>query len=74
MGDNQNSAERDTRNRGLQEEEERLHDPDKRPPHGDGDEGTEPARPASQPDTDDIANLENPPQKDGPRERSNDSV
>jgi hypothetical protein len=67
-------AERDTRNRGLQDEEERLRDPDGRAPHSsmESDE-TEPERPVTpqEKSEEDIAHLENPPQSEGPRERSN---
>jgi hypothetical protein len=67
-------TKRDSLNRGLQEEEERLQDPERRPPHH-GMEGDtpEPERPATQDKADeDIAHLENPPQTEGPRERSNE--
>lgn len=79
MGDRKRTgkAERDTRNRGLQEEEKRQHDPEKRTPHQaieqDAPEQERPGTPAED-NEQDIAHLENPPQADGPRERSNDSV
>jgi hypothetical protein len=70
-------AERETRNRGLRDEEERQHDPEKRPPHrAIEQDAPEPERPTT-PDEDsaeDIAQLENPPQTEGPRERSNKGV
>lgn len=70
-------AERETRNRGLQEEDKRQHDPDKRTPHRAVEQGApEPERPPT-PDeerSEDIAQLENPPQAEGPRERSNEGV
>lgn len=70
-------AERATRNRGLQEEDERLHDPDRRTPHRAVEQDApEPERTVT-PDevsSEDIAQLENPPQAEGPRERSNEGV
>lgn len=70
-------AERATRNRGLQEEDKRQHDPDKRTPHRaidqDAPEAERLTTPAEEHD-EDIAQLENPPQAEGPRERSNNSV
>jgi hypothetical protein len=77
MTDTPKDAERDTRNRGLQEEEKRLHDSDARPPHSDMEtDATQPERPTTPPENaeEDIAHLENPPQAEGPRERSNDAV
>jgi hypothetical protein len=77
MSNDKKDAERDARNRGLQEEEKRLHDADQRPPHSDMEtDASEPERPVNtqEVEDDDIARLENPPQADGPRERSNDSV
>jgi hypothetical protein len=72
-----NDAERATRNRGLTEEEQRLHDPDARPPRSkiesDASEPERPTTPAEQSE-EDIAHLENPPQTEGPRERSNEGV
>lgn len=70
-------AERQTRNRGLQKEDERLHDPDKRTPHRAADQDTpEQERPTTPAEdrNQDIAQLENPPQAEGPRERNNDAV
>ncbi|HEX2167028.1 MAG TPA: hypothetical protein VHG09_07275 [Longimicrobiales bacterium] len=70
-------AERDTRNRGLQEEEKRQHDPEKRTPHRaieqDAPEQERPTTPDEE-SNEDIAQLENPPQAEGPRERNNDAV
>ena len=70
-------AERSTRNRGLEEAEKRQRDPDKRTPHRAADkehpEQERPARPDEKSDQD-IAHLENPPQSEGPRERSNNGV
>ncbi|HEX6309599.1 MAG TPA: hypothetical protein VFZ69_15490 [Longimicrobiales bacterium] len=70
------AAERETRNRGLQEEEQRQHDPEKRTPRRAVEQAPETERPTT-PDEEqdeDIARLENPPQAEGPRERSNDAV
>jgi hypothetical protein len=75
--ENAKDAERAVRNRGLKEEDERLRDPDSRPPHGAHDtDASEPDRPATEQERneEDIAHLENPPQSEGPRERSNDAV
>jgi hypothetical protein len=70
-------AERETRNRGLQEEDKRQHDPASRTPHRAVEQDApEPVRPPT-PDeerNEDIAQLENPPQVEGPRERSNEGV
>jgi hypothetical protein len=77
MGDKAKDAERETRNRGLQEEDERLRDPEQRPPHSAIEtDATEPERPAAaeKKPTEDLAHLENPPQTEGPREKSNDAV
>lgn len=66
-------AERNAVNRGLQEEEDRLQDPERRPPHRAADsDASEPERrvtPQEKAD-EDIAHLENPPQTEGPRERA----
>lgn len=70
-------AERETRNRGLQEEDERQHDPDKRTPHRAIEQSAPEQERPTTPDeeaNEDIAQLENPPQAEGPRERSNDGV
>jgi hypothetical protein len=75
MGDDKDGQ--DARNRGLQEEEKRLRDPAARPPHADVEADADaPERPTTvQEDAaEDIAHLENPPQSEGPRERSNDGV
>ena len=73
----QNDAARDTRNRGLQEEDERLHKADQHSPRRAADQTspepervTTPAEDAGQ----DISQLENPPQAEGPRERNNNAV
>jgi hypothetical protein len=76
MTESSKDATRDALNRGLQDEEENLHDPDARPPHAEPEEDaatrTRPAKTRTEPG--DVANLENPPQVDGPREESNDGV
>lgn len=68
-------AERQNRDRALQHKEDTLHDPDEREPHR-AVEHTEPGPSRAKGDTEeqDIANLENPPQSDGPRERNNHGV
>jgi hypothetical protein len=75
--DKEEQAERDTRNRGLKDDEKRLRDPEQRPPHSSMEtDATQPER-AVTPLEDgerDIAHLENPPQAEGPRERNNDAV
>lgn len=71
------SAERETRNRGLEEESRRQQDPAKRTPHRAADQDSpEPERPMTpaEEQEQDIAHLENPPQAEGPRERNNDAV
>ena len=76
MGEN-NEAARETRNRGLQEEDKRLHDTDKRTPHKAAEQTSpEPERLTTpQEDADqDISQLENPPQAEGARERNNNAV
>ncbi|HUF51624.1 MAG TPA: hypothetical protein VMN60_12355 [Longimicrobiales bacterium] len=72
---------RDTQSRGLQEVDERLHDADKRTPHRAAEQTSpepepEPKRPATPAEgaEQDIGQLENPPQAEGPRERNNDAV
>ena len=75
--DTSSEAERETRNRGLQEEDKRQHDPDKRTPHRAIEQKTpEPERLTRQDEEadEDIAQLENPPQAEGPREKNNDAV
>jgi hypothetical protein len=76
--DKADDASRDALNRGLDKEQQRLRDADKRSSQrAEESTGTEPDRPAaSQEDAEqsDIAHLENPPQTEGPRERSNEGV
>ena len=75
--DQSSEAERETRNRGLQEEDKRQHDPDKRTPHRAIEHDTPEQDRTTTPDEvkgEDIAQLENPPQSEGPREKSNDAV
>jgi hypothetical protein len=72
---NPGEAERDARNEGLKQEQERLADP----AHHTPDEDTDDPIPADQlGGTDDAADsidrLKNPPQVDGPREENNDMV
>ncbi|CAN5724959.1 hypothetical protein BH23GEM9_BH23GEM9_13090 [soil metagenome] len=68
-------SERDARNRGLKVEDERLRDPERRPPHSEEETEASPSRSSTPPrDASDIAHLENPPQTEGPRERSNDAI
>lgn len=70
-------AERKTRNRGLQEKDDRQHDPDKRTPHRAVEQSAPEQERLTTPDEDaneDIAQLENPPQAEGPREKNNDAV
>jgi hypothetical protein len=66
-------AERTTRNRGLEETEKRQRDPDQHTPHRAVEQNAPPAAPDEKSD-EDIAHLENPPQSEGPRERSNNGV
>jgi hypothetical protein len=77
MTERSKDTERDARNRGLQEEDRRLHDPEERPPHStmetDASEPERPETPQEKAETD-VAHLENPPQAEGPRERSNEGV
>lgn len=65
------------RNRGLEEEDKRLRDPEQRTPRRSVEQkAPEPERPTT-PQEDQagaIEHLENPPQAEGPRERSNDAV
>jgi hypothetical protein len=70
-------AETEARNRGLKQDEAELRDPDKRTPRRAVEQDVpEPERPTTpQEDAEsDVAHLENPPQSEGPRERSNDGV
>lgn len=75
--DKRSDADAATRNRGLQEEEKRLRDPEQRTPHRaveqDAPEQERPTTPAEEVDQS-VSQLENPPQSEGPRERSNDAV
>jgi hypothetical protein len=71
-------ARKDVLDKGLTEEEKRLRDPHGRPPHSEPERLSEssaadPERPVTPAEkaNDDIAHLENPPQAEGPRERSN---
>jgi hypothetical protein len=76
MTEKSKDAERDARNIGLQEEAKRLRDTEDRT-HGDIEsDSTAPERPVKAPEEGekDLAHLENPPQVEGPRERSNDAV
>jgi hypothetical protein len=75
--DSEEQAERDTRNRGLKDDEKRLRDPEERAPHSSMEtDASEPERPVTplEDAEQDIAHLENPPQAEGPRERNNDAV
>jgi hypothetical protein len=78
MTDRKNDdASKDAMNRGLDNEEERLRDADRRPPRRAVDSSASDPERATTPQEDeeqDIAHLENPPQAEGPRERNNDSV
>lgn len=77
MADKMSRAERATRNRGLQEEDDRQHDADKRTPHHAAEQDAPEQERMTTPDEEqsqDIAQLENPPQAEGPRERSNRAV
>ena len=70
-------AERSTRNRGLEEAEKRQRDPDQHTPHRADEQGHPEQERTATPDEkseQDIAQLENPPQSEGPRERSNNGV
>lgn len=74
---NKSDAETETRNQGLEQEEAQLRDPDKRAPRRAAEQDQpEPERPTppQEESQSDVAHLENPPQTEGPRERSNDSV
>ena len=76
-GDNESDETlRDARNKGLQQEQERLSDPDHLTP--DEEQGGDPV-PAEDLGTarqapDSIERLKNPPQEEGPREQSNDMI
>jgi hypothetical protein len=74
-GKDPGDALRDNQNKGLQDEQERLKDPDH---HTPDEEGEDPI-PADQLGSADKAEdspdrMKNPPQVEGPRERSNDMV
>ena len=76
MGEPKDAA-RDTRNRGLKEEDHRQHQPGHGTPRRAAEQ-TEPeperiTTPAEDADQD-ISQLENPPQAEGPRERNNNAV
>ena len=76
MGEN-NEAARETRNRGLQEEDKRLHDADKRTPRRAAEQTSPEPERLTTPQEDagqDISQLENPPQAEGPREKNNPAV
>jgi hypothetical protein len=75
--DRTTDAERSTRNRGLEEAEKRQRDPNRRAPHRAAEQEHPEQERAATPDEksdQDIAQLENPPQSEGPRERSNNGV
>lgn len=77
--DKADKASRETMNKGLQKEQDRLQDPHRRPPHHtrlSESDASDPERPTTpQEDSEqDIAHLENPPQAEGPRERTNRGV
>jgi hypothetical protein len=74
--DKADDASRDALNRGLDKEEDRLRDAEKRSQHTEPSEATDPERSTTPPKNAerDLAHLENPPQTEGPRERSNDGV
>ena len=77
MADDKGNDDAATRNRGLEEEDKRLHDPDKRTPHRaveqDAPEQERLTTPQEEQDQS-IEQLENPPQAEGPRERNNNAV
>jgi len=76
-GTKSEKAGRETRNEGLQQGEERLRDPEQRPPHKAVDRAAGAGDGAAIPDNTsekDPARLENPPQVIGPREKNNDAV
>lgn len=78
MSDRQaKEAAQDARNRGLENEEENLRDPDERSPHKAVDRTSpeqERVRTPQETSEQSISQLENPPQAEGPRERNNDAV
>jgi hypothetical protein len=65
-------AVRDARNEGLQQEAERLRDPEHHTP--DEEQGGDPVPTSGDKPEDSIDRLKNPPQVEGPREDSNDMV
>ena len=72
-----NEAKRQTQNRGLQEEDHRLHEPDERTPRRAVEQSSPQPERLTTPQEDageDIGQLENPPQAEGPRERNNHAV
>ena len=77
MADDKRNDDAATRNRGLKEEDKRLHDPDKRTPHRAVEQDAPEQERMTTPQEDEgqsIDQLENPPQAEGPRERNNDAV
>jgi hypothetical protein len=77
--DDQNRSGTDsaTRNKGLQEEDKRLRDPDQRTPHRAVEQDSPEQERLTTPQEENdqaISQLENPPQTEGPRERNNDAV
>ena len=69
---NDSNAEKN-QNRALEETDERLHEPQKRPPHHK-DAQPSPNKQRQEAPVDSPEQLENPPQTDGARERNNNSV
>jgi hypothetical protein len=70
-------AERSNRNRGLEEAEKRQRERHGRSPHRAAEQEHPEQERSATPDEksdQDIAQLENPPQSEGPRERSNNGV
>ena len=79
MADDKRSKDAGTsaRNRGLQEEDKRLRDPEQRTPQRAVEQDAPEAERSTTPQEDQaqsIEQLENPPQTEGPRERNNDAV
>ena len=73
----QSKEARDTQNRGLKEEDRRLHEPGPGTPRRAADQTSPEPERQTTPQEDaaqDIGQLENPPQAEGPREKSNDAV
>jgi hypothetical protein len=71
---NSGKALRDTRNRGLEKEQERLSDPAHHTPEEDEGGNPPPARDGERAQPASPEHLKNPPQVEGPREKSNDMV